>query len=93
MIPRPPRQRVSTARMTAYSVVPILSIYAVWRIEKFWVLLGINLLAGVAMGILFQFEFEAQYKTAISILSSMAITACAVRHFAGRYNEGITAPG
>ena len=45
---KPQTQQVSVTRMMIYSVIPFLSIYAGWRIEKFWVLTGINVAVSTA---------------------------------------------
>jgi len=91
MIPKPPRQEVNVTRMIIYSFIPILSIYAGWRIEKFWILVGINLLVGFVLGIPLQFLVTEPWGNMISIPISIIISIYVVRHFARKYNEEIKA--
>ena len=46
MILDPSRQKVNVTRMIIFSFIPILAIYAGWRIQKFWVLLRIRIVVG-----------------------------------------------
>ena len=89
MIPKPPRQEVNVTRMIIYSFIPILSIYAGWRIEKFWILVGINILIGFALGIPIQLVIGEMYGNLVSIPLSIIISIYAVRHFARKYNNEI----
>ena len=89
MIPKPPRQEVNVTRMIIYSLIPILSIYAGWRIEKFWILVGINFLVGFALGVPLQLIVQEPYGSIISFPISIAISIYVVRHFARKYNDEI----
>ncbi len=88
MIPQPPRQEVSITRMTIYSVLPILSIYAGWRMEKFRVLFLINLAMGFASGIILGETLDS-YGSIIGWIAGITITIVLVRYFAKAYNKQI----
>ncbi len=89
MIPKPPRQEVNVTRMIIYSLIPILSIYTGWRIKKFWILVGINILIGFALGIPIQLALGETYGNLVSIPLSIIISIYVVRHFAKKYNDEI----
>jgi hypothetical protein len=88
MIPEPPRQQVNVTRMMIYSLIPILSIYAGWRIQKFWLLLIINVALGFGISILFLVMFGNQL---LGIIPQIIISLLIVWHYARRYNEKIAA--
>jgi hypothetical protein len=88
----PPKQPVNVKRMIIYSFIPILSIYAGWRIQKFWVLLGINLLVGYGVGLPLEMVLSYPYGFVVSIAIQIPITVFVVRHFARKYNEKISQP-
>lgn len=73
--------------MMLYSLIPILSVYAGWRIRKFWVLLGINLVIGWGVGIPLGMVLPYPYGTIASIAIEVPISLLIVRHFAkkGRF--------
>ena len=89
MIPKPPKQEVNVTRMIIYSFIPILSIYAGWRIEKFWILVGINFAVGFALGIPLGMTLPEPYGSIVSVPLSIIISIYVVRHFARKYNEKI----
>jgi len=55
MVWDPPRQKVNVTRMIIYSFIPILAIYAGWRIQKFWILAAINFVIGI--GVVYQLKW------------------------------------
>jgi hypothetical protein len=77
--------------MIIYSFIPILSIYAGWRIQKFWVLVGINLLVGYGLGTLIAIAIPFPASLVVSLAVQIVISVLVVRHFARSYNEKITA--
>lgn len=83
-IPEPPKQPVNVTRMLIYSLIPILSIYAGWRIQKFWVLLIINFGIGLAMG-----YAVGSY----GIFISIPISVFVVWHYVKKYNENVAGSG
>ena len=87
MIPKPPRQEVNVTRMIIYSFIPILSIYAGWRIEKFWILVGINFAVGFALGVPLSMTLPEPYGSLVSMPISIIISIYVVRHFARKYND------
>jgi hypothetical protein len=87
----PTPEKVNIRRMMIYSLIPLLSIYAGWRIQKFWVLVGINFLAGFVLGFVSDAIFIPLYFVyAISFFINAVITLTVVRYFARKYNEKIT---
>lgn len=46
MVWDPPNKPVNVTRIIIYSLIPILSIYAGWRIQKFWLLFIVNFVVG-----------------------------------------------
>jgi len=84
----PPRQEVNVTRMIIYSFIPILAIYAGWRIQKFWVIAGIQILVGYGVSFPIEVIFPP-FGYFISIPLSIIITIYTVRHFARKYNEKI----
>jgi len=95
MVWDPPKKPVNVTRMIIYSFIPILSIYAGWRIQKFWVLLGINIVIGFGVGMVAEAAAAAANTPYLGIVISLAIqipvSVFIVRHFARKYNEKIAA--
>lgn len=91
MVWDPPKKQVNVTRMIIYSFIPILSIYAGWRIQKFWVLFvinfGLSYGVGFAAAILIDFPLSMIAAYAVVIPASVFI----VRHYARKYNEKIAA--
>lgn len=88
MVWDPPREQVNVTRMIIYSFIPILSIYAGWRIQKFWLLFGISLLIGIGV----QFPIDLMpfpYALMVPLAISVVISIIVVKHFAQKYNEKI----
>ena len=89
MVWDPPKQEVNVTRIIIYSFIPILSIYAGWRIQKFWLLVGINFLFGI-ITILSQMFLPFPYGLFLGLGVEIGLSAYVVRHFAKKYNEKIT---
>ena len=89
MVLDPPKQKVNVTRMIIYSFIPILAIYAGWRIQKFWVLLGINLLIGWGISLPINMIIPYPYAYLVSFAVSIIISVYVVRYFARKYNEKI----
>jgi len=89
MIPEPPKQQVNVTRMIIYSFIPILSIYAGWRIQKFWLLVVINFAIGLGVATPIQMIFPFPYGIIISLLIQIALSVYLVKYFAEKYNEKI----
>ena len=81
--PNPPNEPVNVNRMMLYSLIPIVSIWVGWRIQKFWVLFAINLGIGIVVGFIVPFPFN--------LLITIPVSVLMVRHFAIRYNNGLAA--
>lgn len=85
----PPKQKVNVTRMIIYSFIPILSIYAGWRIQKFWLLILINFGLGLGISIPIQmilpFPYGLGFSWPIVIIASVFV----VKHFAEEYNEKV----
>jgi hypothetical protein len=93
MVLDPPRKLVSVNRMIIYSFIPILGAYAAWRIQKFWVLLGINVGVSIVTNIIT--GAAASNNPALGIVIGLAIsipiTVFVVRHYARQYNNKLEA--
>jgi len=89
MVWDPPKQQVNVNRMIIYSFIPILSIYAGWRIQKFWVLLGLGYAVGLAVSLPTQMILPFPYGMIFSWIIMIALSVIIIRHFARKYNEKI----
>jgi len=91
MVWDPPKQKVNVTRMIIYSFIPILGIYAAWRIQKFWLLVLLGLVVGIGLSITLapiSLTFpELSY--VISMIGSIVINILIVKYFAEKYNEKI----
>lgn len=87
----PPKQKVNVTRMIIYSFIPILGIYAAWRIQKFWLLVILGLVVSVGLGITFAPLSLAspELSYVISVIGSIIINILIVKYFAEKYNETI----
>ena len=90
MVWDPPKQEVNVKRIIIYSIIPILNLYAGWRIQKFWVLvvinIGIGIIAKFIEGIFIPFESDLYLLLYAGVIG---LTVYVVRHFAKKYNEKI----
>ena len=88
----PPERQVNVTRMMIYSLIPFLSIYAGWRIQRFWVLSGISMIiTGTGIGASWYLSQEAQMYNegevaAVFMILNIVIACLMVRYFAKRYN-------
>ena len=89
VIPEPPKQSVNVTRMIIYSFIPILSIYAGWRIQKFWLLVVINFAIGLGVRIPIEMISPDPYGIIISLAIQIALSVFVVKYFAEKYNEKI----
>jgi membrane protein implicated in regulation of membrane protease activity len=91
MVWDPPKQKVNVTRMIIYSFIPILGIYAAWRIQKFWLLVILGLAVSVGLGItlapLSLASPELSY--VVSVIGSIIINILIVKYFAEKYDETI----
>ena len=87
MVWDPPKQKVNVTRMIIYSFIPILSIYAGWRIQKFWLLVLINFGLGLGISIPIQMIFPFPYGLGISLAIEIIASVFVVKHFAEEYNK------
>jgi hypothetical protein len=86
----PPKQQVNVTRMIIFSFIPILAIYAGWRIQKFWALFGISIIVGWGISMPINTIIPYPYAYLVSFPLSIAISVYVVRHFARKYNEKIS---
>ena len=93
MVWDPPKQKVNVTRMIIYSFIPILSIYAGWRIQKFWLLVVINIVLGFAISFPIQMVFPYPYGLFFSLAAQIAVSVYVVKHFAEKYNEKMGSVG
>ena len=89
MVWDPPKQQVNVTRMIIYSFIPILSIYAGWRIQKFWLLVVINFVLGLGISIPIQMIFPFPYGIMSNLVIEIVVSVFVVKHFAEKYNEKI----
>tara|TARA_Y100001936_G_C15565386_1_gene404367 strand:- start:58 stop:363 length:306 start_codon:yes stop_codon:yes gene_type:complete len=97
MVWDPKPETVNVNRMMIYSLVPILSAYALWRIQKFWLisLISIPISLGVEflMTALIYVEPTPPFGAILSFMAlGLYIATCVllVKHYAQKYNEKIT---
>jgi len=89
MVWDPPKQQVNVNRMIIYSFIPILSIYAGWRIQKFWVLLILGYAVGLGTGVPIQMTLPFPYGMVFSWIIIILLSVIIIRYFARKYNERI----
>jgi len=89
MVWDPPKQKVDVTRMIIYSFIPILSIYAGWRIQKFWLLVVINFVFGLGISIPMQLLFPFPFGLVLSLGIEILVSVFVVKHFAEEYNEKV----
>jgi len=51
MVLDPPKEKVDVTLMIIFSFIPILGIYAAWRIQKFWMILLIEMAISIVFTI------------------------------------------
>jgi hypothetical protein len=93
----PPRQPVNVRKMMIYSAIPILDIYALWRIQKFWIMMGISfavsMIVGLTIGMLLGIGATSglvepgPYFYGIGYAVGIPVSLVLVRYFAKRYNQ------
>ena len=89
MVWDPPKQKVDVTRMIIYSFIPILSIYAGWRIQKFWLLVVINFVLGLGISVPMQLLFPFPFGLVLSLGIEILVSVFVVKHFAEEYNEKV----
>lgn len=89
MIWNPPKQKVNITKMMIYSVIPLVIIYVGWRIQKFWILLGINFLFTIIFHISMNYTVPSFYTYVMSFVIGNIISLVCVRYFADKYNRKI----
>ena len=97
MVWDPKKEQVNVTRMMIYSLIPIVSNYAMWRIQKFWKITLILIPFAIADRLLTSaitqnpsseigpLDFISLGFLAISII----VTVLLVKHYAQKYNEKI----
>ena len=97
MVWDPKPEQVSVKRLMIYSLIPIVSIYAIWRIQKFW---KITLIL-IPFAIVDRLLTSAMTKNPSSEIGpldltslvfigiSLIVTVLLVKHYAQKYNEKI----
>jgi hypothetical protein len=97
MVWDPNPEQVSVKRLMIYSLIPIASIYATWRIQKFWKITLILIPFGIidrmlnsAMNQNPSSEIGPLDLTSLVFLGiSLIVTVLLVKHYAQKYNEKI----
>ena len=97
MVWDPKLEQVNVKRLMIYSLIPIVSIYAMWRIQKFWkitlILIPFAIVDRLLTSVTIQnpsseigpLDFISLFFLGISII----VTVLLVKHYAGKYNEKI----
>jgi hypothetical protein len=91
MVWDPPKQKVDVTRMLIYSFIPILGIYAAWRIQKFWMLLVLEFVMSIAVVVtLFPLGMIApELVSLIPFPLGIMINILLMIYFAEKYNDGL----
>ena len=97
MVWDPKKEQVNVTRMMIYSLIPIVSIYAMWRIQKFWKITLILIPFGIADRLLTSVitqnpssEIGPLDLISLGFLAiSITVTVLLVKHYAQKYNEKI----
>jgi len=91
MVWDPPKQKVDVTRMLIYSFIPILGIYAAWRIQKFWLLLVLEFVMSIAVVVtLFPLGMIApELVSLIPFPLGIMINILLMIYFAEKYNDGL----
>jgi hypothetical protein len=90
MVWDPKQETVNVKRMMIYSLIPIVSIYAMWRIQKFWIITLILIPFAIVDRILTSVIGQNSSPISLVFLGiSIIVTVLLVRHYAQKYNEKI----
>ena len=81
----PAQKEVNVKRIVIYSFVPILYIYALWRIKKFMLLSLILIPVNFATSFLFNYV-EYVIVIAVAVVSNIIFHIWIVRYYARKYN-------
>ena len=87
MVLDPPRQPVSVNRMIVYSLIPILNIYAAWRIQMFWIMVGISIASGIAIFYPAETFIPDPYGFIVALTLDGIVSVLATKYFAVKYNK------
>lgn len=89
MVLDPPKEKVDVTLMIIFSFIPILGIYAAWRIQKFWMILLIEMAISIVFTIaIIPVAFIlAEMSMFIGLAAGIAINVLLVKHYAEKYNE------
>lgn len=98
MVFDPPKKPVNVNRMLIYSFIPVLGIYALWRIQKFWVILGSSFAISIGIEVVIAMleraiqpsPFTAGLLIVITYVIEIVISIWKIRHYARKYNEKLT---
>jgi len=97
LVLNPKIETVNVKRLMIYSLIPILSLYSIWRIQKFWkitlILLPFAIVERVLTSAMTQnTSSEIGSLDLISLVFlgiSVIVTVLLVKHYAQKYNEKI----
>ncbi len=89
MVWDPPKQKVDVTRMIIYSFIPILGIYAAWRIQKFWILLVVEFVMSIVVGVTLVplGMISPELISIVAFPLGILINILLVKYFAEKYNE------
>ena len=94
MVLDPPKQPVNVNRMIIYSLIPILNIYSAWRIQIFWIMIGLSILSGAAIFYPAETLLPSPYGSIVAFVLDGVLSLLATRYFATKYNDKVAAaPG
>ena len=99
MVWDPKPETVNVKRMIIGSLIPILSIYCCWRIQKFWVIYSIMFFVQIVMGIVvgmvigmgisFGYLDMGQISYGVGIGLNLLMNPLLFRYYAQEYNKKI----
>jgi hypothetical protein len=93
MVWNPEKKEVDVKRMMIYSVIPFLSVYSQWRIQKFWVinilLLPFGIMNQIAINYTEQFSTIHglySYLPLVIVILTLVLGVLLTKNFAEKYN-------
>ncbi len=92
MVGNPPKQKVDVTLMIILSFLPIVCLYAAWRIQKFWALVVLGIILELliwASFFLLGFAVSWELSLVVSLVAYIGLTVLFVKYYAEKYNAKI----
>ena len=92
MVLDPPRKEVNALHMVILSFIPIVGIWVAWRIQKFWLILLLELGISIVFSVVIMplAFFAPDLAWIVGLIVGVGANALLVNHFAEKYNEKIS---